>query len=77
MVNPHGLAASLMVLHCAIATCYYNGIRGVLLKSLIIAIIACYALTLAPVAWVDVRQIAHNHQRRIRESHPVGLLGIL
>ncbi len=56
-------AASLMILHCAIATCYYNEVQGLLLKSLIIAIIACYALTLAPVTWVVISEIFPNRIR--------------
>jgi MFS family permease len=56
-------AASLTILHCAIATCYYNEVQGVLLKSLIIAIIACYALTLAPVTWVVISEIFPNRIR--------------
>ena len=56
-------AASLMILHFAIATCYYNEIQGIFLKSLIIAIIACYALTLAPVTWVVISEIFPNRIR--------------
>ncbi len=57
------MSSLLMILHFAIATCYYNEIQGIFLKSLIIAIIACYALTLAPVTWVVISEIFPNRIR--------------
>jgi MFS family permease len=56
-------AGGLSILHCAIATCYYYQSQGPHLLSLIIAIIACYALTLAPVTWVVLSEIFPNRIR--------------
>jgi MFS family permease len=56
-------AGGLSILHGLIATCYHYQSQGLHLLSLIIAIIACYALTLAPVTWVVISEVFPNRIR--------------
>ena len=56
-------AAGLSIFYFLIATCLSYHSQGTFLVALIVAIIACYALTLAPVTWVVISEIFPNRIR--------------
>ena len=54
---------SLAVIYVLIGYCYYSHRGGVLLLGLIVAAIASYAMTLAPITWVILSEIFPNAVR--------------
>jgi SP family arabinose:H+ symporter-like MFS transporter len=56
-------SAGLVVLHAAIALCYMNHSEGIHVLLLILAAIACYASTLAPITWVLLAELFPNRIR--------------
>ncbi|MFT3739655.1 MAG: sugar porter family MFS transporter [Breznakibacter sp.] len=54
-----GLAA----IYAVMGACYYFQITGIAVLVLVVAAIACYAMTLAPVAWVVISEIFPNKIR--------------
>lgn len=56
-------AAGLMLIYAILGSCYYFQIIGVIPLVLVIAAIACYAMTLAPVTWVILSEIFPNRIR--------------
>jgi SP family arabinose:H+ symporter-like MFS transporter len=56
-------SAGLVVLHAAIALCYMNHSEGIHVLLLILAAIACYASTLAPITWVLLAELFPNRVR--------------
>lgn len=50
-------AASLALIYIILGTCYFLGISGLPMLLLVVAAIACYAMSLAPVVWVVLSEI--------------------
>ena len=53
----------LTIIYVIMGSCYYFQIYGIAVLILIIAAIACYAMTLAPIAWVIISEIFPNRIR--------------
>jgi len=53
----------LTIIYVIMGSCYYFQISGIAVLILIIAAIACYAMTLAPIAWVIISEIFPNRIR--------------
>ncbi len=47
----------LACIYAVLGTCYYFQITGMLVLIMVVAAIACYAMTLAPIAWVVISEI--------------------
>lgn len=58
-------ASGLAVIYAVLGTCYYFHITGFFMILLVVAAIACYAMTLGPVAWVMLSEIFPNKVRGI------------
>ncbi len=58
-----GGAAGLMVIYALMGICYYYQVSGIFVLALVVAAIACYAMTLAPVTWVVLSEIFPNRIR--------------
>jgi len=56
-------AAGLCVIYLLVGLGYHLGIHGVLMLALVVAAIACYSCTLAPVTWVILSEIYPNRIR--------------
>ena len=56
-------AAGLACIYAVIGACYYYDIKGLALLCLVVAAIACYAMTLAPITWVVISEIFPNRLR--------------
>jgi SP family sugar porter-like MFS transporter len=56
-------SAGLAVIYLLIGLCYAAGSRGAHVLSLVVAAIACYGCTLAPVTWVVLSEIFPNRVR--------------
>lgn len=56
-------SAALAVIYIAIGTCYYSGVKGGPLLFLVLAAIAAYSVSLAPVTWVVISEIFPNRIR--------------
>ena len=56
-------AAGLTCIYAILGTCYYFQVTGIAVLCLIVAAIACYAMTLAPVVWVVISEIFPNRIR--------------
>jgi sugar porter (SP) family MFS transporter len=56
-------AAALAVIYTAMGACYWNGVKGLPMLLLVLAAIACYAVSLAPVTWVVISEIFPNRNR--------------
>jgi SP family sugar porter-like MFS transporter len=50
-------AAGLAVIYGILGWCYYTDTHGITVLCLVVAAIACYAMTLAPVVWVVIAEI--------------------
>jgi SP family sugar porter-like MFS transporter len=50
-------ASGLACIYAILGACYYFEITGVAVLALVVAAIACYAMTLAPVTWVVLSEI--------------------
>jgi SP family arabinose:H+ symporter-like MFS transporter len=55
--------AGLAAIYLLMGGGYFFGIQGVLMVALVVAAIACYACTLAPVTWVVLSEIFPNRIR--------------
>lgn len=53
-------AASLAIIYGVMGLCYHANLHGVVLLLLVLAAIACYAMSLAPVTWVVIAEIFPN-----------------
>lgn len=53
----------LTVIYAIMGACYYFQISGIAVLVMVVAAIACYAMTLAPVAWVVIAEIFPNRIR--------------
>jgi len=56
-------SASLAVIYIAMGFCYHNSVTGLPMLLLVLAAIACYAMSLAPVVWVVISEIFPNRIR--------------
>lgn len=56
-------ACGLACIYAILGACYYFEITGVAVLALVVAAIACYAMTLAPVTWVVLSEIFPNRIR--------------
>ncbi len=63
--------AGLAVVYLLIGLCYSRGILGGSVLGLVLAAIACYAATLAPVTWVVISEIFPNRIRGVAMSAAV------
>ncbi|MDR1023247.1 MAG: sugar porter family MFS transporter [Prevotellaceae bacterium] len=50
-------ACMLTVIYATLGTCYFAGVKGVVMLALVVLAIASYAMTLAPVVWVVLSEI--------------------
>lgn len=55
--------AGLAIIYAIMGTCYYFQVSGIAVLLLIVAAIACYAMTLAPITWVIISEIFPNKIR--------------
>ena len=56
-------SAGLTVIYVLMGFCYFSGIQGLAMLLLVLAAIACYAVSLAPVTWVVISEIFPNRLR--------------
>lgn len=56
-------AIGLALIYAVLGSCYYFHVTGVFVLVLVLLSIACYAMTLAPVAWVVISEIFPTHVR--------------
>ncbi|HEY1790190.1 MAG TPA: sugar porter family MFS transporter [Verrucomicrobiae bacterium] len=56
-------SAGLAVIYTAIALCYHAHVQGLPVLLLVLAAIACYSMSLAPVVWVVISEIFPNRIR--------------
>lgn len=58
-------AGGLAIIYAILGTCYYLHVTGFFMIILVVAAIACYAMTLGPVTWVLIAEIFPNRVRAI------------
>lgn len=58
-------AGGLCVIYLVLGVCYFFQITGVFMIVLVVAAIACYAMTLGPVTWVLLAEIFPNRVRAV------------
>lgn len=58
-------AAGLAGIYLILGTCYYFEVSGIFMVILVVAAIACYAMTLGPVTWVLLSEIFPNKVRGV------------
>jgi sugar porter (SP) family MFS transporter len=56
-------SAGLAAIYIAMGFCYQGGVKGLPMLLLVLAAIGCYAMSLAPVAWVVISEIFPNRIR--------------
>jgi len=56
-------SGGLAIIYAILGGCYYAGIKGLPLLLLVLAAIACYSMSLAPVTWVIISEIFPNRIR--------------
>jgi SP family sugar porter-like MFS transporter len=56
-------SAGLAVAYTVLGLCYHNHVTGWPVLALVLAAIACYAMSLAPVTWVIISEIFPNRIR--------------
>jgi len=56
-------AAGLAVIYTALGGCYHAQVKGLPMLLLVLAAIACYSMSLAPVTWVVISEIFPNRIR--------------
>jgi sugar porter (SP) family MFS transporter len=69
-------AAGLAVIYTAMGFCYANHVQGFPVLLLVLAAIACYSMSLAPVTWVVISEIFPNRIRGAAMSVAVTALWI-
>jgi sugar porter (SP) family MFS transporter len=67
-------ASGLAVIYVLVGFCYFKGVLGASVLGLVLAAIACYAATLAPVTWVVISEIFPNRIRGAAMSTAVFFL---
>jgi SP family sugar porter-like MFS transporter len=68
--------AGLVLIYSALGTCYRLHLHGLPMLALVLAAIACYAMSLAPVTWVVIAEIFPNRIRGAAVSIAVTSLWI-
>lgn len=68
--------ASLVVIYLLLGAGYHTGLHGLPMLLLVVAAIACYSLTLAPVTWVVISEIFPNRIRGTAMSVAVASLWV-
>lgn len=58
-------AGGLALIYTALGTCYYMHVTGFFMVILVVAAIACYAMTLGPVTWVLLAEIFPDRVRAV------------
>lgn len=58
-----GGSLGLTCIYALMGICYYYQVSGIFVLALVVAAIACYAMTLAPVTWVVLSEIFPNRIR--------------
>jgi sugar porter (SP) family MFS transporter len=56
-------SAGLAVIYVVMGFCYHGGVKGLPMLLLVLAAIACYSMSLAPVTWVVISEIFPNRIR--------------
>ena len=69
-------SAGLVIIYTCLGAFYYTHSRGVHMLVLVVAAIACYAMSLAPVTWVVISEIFPNHIRGVAMSVAVTALWV-
>jgi sugar porter (SP) family MFS transporter len=69
-------SAGLAVIYVAMGFCYRGGVKGLPMLLLVLAAIACYAMSLAPVVWVVISEIFPNRVRGAAMAVAVSALWI-
>ena len=69
-------SAALTVIYLALGACYFSGVKGLPMLLLVLAAIACYAMSLAPVVWVVISEIFPNRIRGAATAVAVSSLWI-
>ncbi len=69
-------SAALAVIYIALGFCYSAGVKGLPMLMLVLAAIACYAMSLAPVVWVVISEIFPNRIRGAAMAVAVSALWI-
>jgi len=69
-------AAGLALIYGAMGLCYANAVQGLPVLLLVLAAIACYSMSLAPVTWVVISEIFPNRIRGAAMSVAVSALWI-
>jgi sugar porter (SP) family MFS transporter len=71
-----GGAGGLALIYAALAACSAGSVKGLPMLLLVLAAIACYAMSLAPVTWVIISEIFPNRIRGAAVSLAVAALWI-
>ena len=58
-------AGGLGIIYLTLGTCYFMGMKGVLMVALVVAAISVYAMTLGPVTWTLLAEIFPNRIRGV------------
>lgn len=61
-------AGGLSVIYSVLGLCYFQHVTGFFMIILVVAAIACYAMTLGPVTWVLISEIFPNKVRAVAVS---------
>lgn len=69
-------SAALALIYFAMGFCYHSHVQGLPVLLLVLAAIACYAMSLAPVTWVVISEIFPNRIRGAAMSVAVSALWI-
>ena len=69
-------AGGLAVLYAILGCCYHFEVKGVAVLVVVMAAIACYAMTLAPITWVVLSEIFPDRMRGTAMSVAVAALWI-
>lgn len=69
-------AGGLMLTYGILGACYWFGIEGLPVLLVVLAAIACYAMTLAPITWVLISEIFPNRIRGAAVSLAVSSLWV-
>ncbi len=69
-------SGGLMVTYAILGACYHFELEGIVVLAVVLAAIACYAMTLAPITWVLLSEIFPNRVRGAAMSLCVSALWI-
>jgi len=69
-------SAGLAIIYLTLGYCFHAGVHGDFVRNLVLAAIACYSMSLAPVTWVVISEIFPNRIRGAAMSVAVSALWI-